>query len=233
MYVRLCCLIRSSDTSKYSRFIVGNDSVYKSFHFSSRDPVDKKLDGGNQEKLQPQLGSCACEPQNAPSCLKSLKLQLWYSSHYTINGVSRVSHTWARTQGRHPHQTWCHHFITCTSLPFYWDLDRICPERKIPPILSPKGWGRGHLGLPHPPSSLYFKYLLLESTWQGEVEESTLPGLISTTTWSTTEEVGKGGACRHITPAPAGWHSTAVVKNLRHNQSPTREGARRDQGPES
>lgn len=115
--------------------------------------------------------------------------------------------------------------VALTSFPFYWDLDRICPERKILPILSPKGWGREHLGLPHPPSSRYFKYLLLESTWQGEIEESTLPGLISTATWSTTEEVGKGGARRLITPAPAGWHSTAVVKNLRHNQSPTWEAA--------
>lgn len=67
--------------------------------------------GENQEKLQLKLGSCACKPQNAPLCLKSLKLQWWYSSHYTINGVSRISHTGARTQGRRPHKTWCHHLI--------------------------------------------------------------------------------------------------------------------------
>lgn len=29
---------------------MGNDSVYKSFHFSSRDPVDKELDGGKTKK---------------------------------------------------------------------------------------------------------------------------------------------------------------------------------------
>lgn len=30
--------------------MVGNDSVYKSFHFSSRDPLDKELDGGKPRK---------------------------------------------------------------------------------------------------------------------------------------------------------------------------------------
>lgn len=50
--------------------MVGNDSVYKSFHFSSRDPVDEELDGGKPRKTAAKTWQLCLQTSECPFVLK-------------------------------------------------------------------------------------------------------------------------------------------------------------------